>query len=767
MNRSGSAFGVAALAAGAVAALGGACGSGSGQATGASEGPIAAVAQAAASCVTLQRGVFGNVADASIQQQAPSLNHGGLPTLVAGTASTGTHQQALIAFDLSPIPAGAPLVSASVTLTEDALPGPAWYPNPPGLVAVHRITAPWEEGTVTWTSFAEAYDATLASSFVSTATTASVTFDVTALVASWLAGATPNYGILLDEAGSQVTYLPSSESETQAARPSLTVCYGCPAGFGDCDGNPANGCETPLDTLQDCGGCGVACGGPCSSATCATGTCVTTPEPDGTACDDGNACTQMDVCTGGACVGSNPFTLTALESRGADRTCGLAPGGAAYCWGYGDGLGDGQAGGYSDTPALVSGGIAFASITTGDNFQSLGHTCALTAAGAAYCWGSNDFGQLGDGTLEDSTAPVPVAGGFHFASISAGGRHTCALTTSGAAYCWGNDSDGQLGVGAVTPDTEQYTTPVPVTGGLLFTSISAGGFYYGFTCAVAIGGTAYCWGDESWGELGNGVLDSEPSPVVVATPVTFASVSAGGYGACGVSLSGDGYCWGEDTFGELGTGAPASETCFLGDACSTTPVPVAGGLAFQSIVEGTNYACGIASSGATYCWGAGGNGQIGNGDGVNEPAPALVSGGLSFASVTAGRCASCGITTAGAVECWGCGNGGEIGDGKLSAAYVPTPVTAGPNIACTGDACHTPGTCDPATGACSIVADANGTACNDGDPCTSADACQGGVCTGGSAACGSLCGLCTPGEACVDSLGCVSGSCPYPSFVCQ
>src|SRR5262249_51929877 len=128
----------------------------------------------------------------------------------------------------------------------------------------------------------------------------------------------------------------------------------------------------------------------------------------------------------------------------------------------------------SDTPVAVAGGLTFATLSAGDSYN-----CGVTTAGAAYCWGDNTYGQLGNGSYASSRTPVAVTGGLKLASVGAGTFHTCGVTTAGAAYCWGDNTVGQLGNGGDGFDdgwgTISTSTPVAVAGGLIFTNVSAGG----------------------------------------------------------------------------------------------------------------------------------------------------------------------------------------------------------------------------------------------------------------------------------------------------
>lgn len=283
--------------------------------------------------------------------------------------------------------------------------------------------------------------------------------------------------------------------------------------------------------------------------------------------------------------------------------------------------------------------VRMSAVSAGDN----GGTCALTASGQAFCQGGNQNGQLGIGVAGMSSGElVEVAGDLLFTTISAGHSHNCAITFTGAAYCWGWNSYNQVGV----PPSYAETMPVPVSGGLTFRSISTG---LAHSCGLVVNGDAYCWGGgwPGWnnGVLGNGSTTGSSTPVAVVGGLTFAEISAGGGHTCGLTSSGAAYCWGWNLYGQLGDSAYAN---------SASPVAVAGGLSFNHISAGDRHTCAVTAEGAAYCWG-----DQGAGWGVGAPtasfSPELVPlpAGLTLAQIDAGDPQTCGLTADGAAYCWG------------------------------------------------------------------------------------------------------------------
>src|ERR1051325_4445373 len=347
----------------------------------------------------------------------------------------------------------------------------------------------------------------------------------------------------------------------------------------------------------------------------------------------------------------------AAVSAGGSHTCAITPRGAAYCWGSNSSgqLGDGTRIAEA-IPVLVSGGIRFATISLGEN-----HTCGVATSGAAYCWGANFWGQLGDGTGFPQTSPARVAGGLDFTVGGAGATHTGGVTTSGAGYCWGDNFAGQLGDGRTGGAS---LTPVAVVGGLTFMRVSAGA---GYRCGLTTGGVASCWGSNSDGRLGDGTTLSRPVPGLVAGVTGIAAVSAGARHACAVITGGTAYCWGANNTGQLGDGTTTSRAI---------PVPVWGGLTFNVLDGGGAHSCGVIPRSAPYCWGDNTYGQLGDGTGAGRAPPAPVADGLAFVAASAGLAHACGLTAGGTAYCWGANYAGQRGDGTTTLS--PTPVRVAP-----------------------------------------------------------------------------------------
>lgn len=299
--------------------------------------------------------------------------------------------------------------------------------------------------------------------------------------------------------------------------------------------------------------------------------------------------------------------------------------------------------------------VAFNTLDSGGN-----HTCALTSGGQAWCWGRNAVGQLGDSTASTRTAPVQVLqqSGVTFSKVSAGQEHNCAITSAGAAWCWGYNADYRLG----DSTTNLGLAPVQVKGmsGISFSSISAGAQH---TCALDGSGQAYCWGYNLYGQLGNNATASRRSPVAVQMPsgVSFSAIAAAEKHTCALDTTGQAWCWGYGAEGAMGGGFS------FGDSI---PVQVThpSGVTFSSIHTEYRHTCAVTSAGQAYCWGKNGSGQLGNNNTTTQYTPVAVQqpSGVTFASVQANYDNTCAVTSGGQAYCWGLNNNrGQVGDGTI------------------------------------------------------------------------------------------------------
>ncbi len=322
-------------------------------------------------------------------------------------------------------------------------------------------------------------------------------------------------------------------------------------------------------------------------------------------------------------------------------------------------------GGKTGSATVTADLVSFGSVSAGWY-----DSCALTTTGAAYCWGWGGNGQLGTGfravgraPLASSQAPRAVVGGYTFAMIAAGYGRSCGVTTSGDAYCWGDNSTGQLGDGSTTSSL----IPVLVSGGQRYARVTLGGYH---TCGLTIDHAVYCWGGNGVGQLGDGTTTSSPSPVLASGNLSFQSVRAGSHHTCGVTTANAAYCWGWDDYGQVGNGTYTYTV--------PSPVAVSSDTSFGVVAPGYNHSCAMSLAGAAFCWGSGD--MIGDGTGNSQAAPVPVAAGAfatTGAALSAGQENTCALTPAGAAQCWGRNYVGQLGDGSLTARLTPVAVSGG------------------------------------------------------------------------------------------
>lgn len=349
-------------------------------------------------------------------------------------------------------------------------------------------------------------------------------------------------------------------------------------------------------------------------------------------------------------------TLTSI-TVGGRSTCGVTTLGRIYCWGGNAGgqLGDGTRD-QRLTPVLVSTDATFTTVSAGH-----GHTCGLTTLAQPYCWGTNFSGQIGDGlTALVHTTPVPTKGGHRFESLHGGFVHTCGRDKTGALFCWGGNNFGQLGVPGVG-----HSIPTEVASPLGFVSFDTG---HDHTCSTTTDGRSYCWGHNGKGQLGDGTVTDRDTPTAIRNNIGFERLYPGNLSTCGLTSTLQAYCWGRNNDGELGDSSIVSSTDpvavvgdLLFDSLSVQDRYACG-------LAGGNAYCWGANDFGNLGIGRDGN-QVPN---VTFPTP--VSGGHTFVSLSAGGGHACGLTKNGQVYCWGHNDEGQLGTGQQRDSSLPVPV---------------------------------------------------------------------------------------------
>jgi prepilin-type N-terminal cleavage/methylation domain-containing protein len=384
-------------------------------------------------------------------------------------------------------------------------------------------------------------------------------------------------------------------------------------------------------------------------------------------------------------------TFVSIDLR-FGRACGITSIGKAYCWGYN---GNGVIGNNSTSNALSPSAVDMTGVLSGKTVESIhigrSHTCAVASDNQAYCWGRNNYRQLGNNTTSaNSLVPSAVykdgvLSGKTIKNMYLNDDHTCVVASDDLAYCWGYNNNGQLGNNSTT--NSQVPVAVDMSGVLAGKTIKSMSLGYEYTCAIASDDRIYCWGDNYYRQLGNGNTTDSSVPVAVdwtgvLSGKTVKSYSNIGDPGCAIASDDRVYCWGDNSDGQLGNGNTTD---------SSVPVAVdwtgvlSGKTArtFKNGPAGT--ACIIASDDRLYCWGNNEYGMLGNNTLNVSPYQSEVPVAVTWTGVLSGKAAKdftvggenvCLVTTDNHFYCWGYED--QLGNGSSSDSGVPVEVNAFP-----------------------------------------------------------------------------------------
>jgi len=361
---------------------------------------------------------------------------------------------------------------------------------------------------------------------------------------------------------------------------------------------------------------------------------------------------------------SSAWAVTPTIDSGQGHSCLLTVYSDVQCWGsnqygqLGDGSTMGSATNFSHTPVFVSGLTGVSKISTGAN-----HTCAIVS-GAVWCWGLNNYGQLGDGTTTNRNTPVQVSGITNATDVAAGSSHTCVIVGSGSLKCWGRNYRYQFGNG----NTTDSTTPVSAGNSLTtFASITTGP-KGDDVCARMTDSTAKCWGVNWYGQIGDNTTTDRTTPTTVlsaagVTQTNVTSIVAGNFHVCAIISSSTMKCWGYNSNGQVGNGNLTNQKL---------PVTISGLSGVSQVDLGSGHSCAYTAS-TTYCWGLNSKGEVGDGTTTYRSSPVSISGLSGISGLGLGDEHTCALISGSSAKCWGWTNGGRAGTGSGTSTNQTAP----------------------------------------------------------------------------------------------
>ena len=341
---------------------------------------------------------------------------------------------------------------------------------------------------------------------------------------------------------------------------------------------------------------------------------------------------------------------------GVEHTCAYRVPGGLHCWGSpgSDRLGNPANQGGGARMPVISGTSALVL-----PFPGATHTCAMSSTSTAFCWGSGERGELGDGQQRASAVPVGAAGGLRFYGMASGHAATCGRAQPDETlYCWGKNDSGTIGVGSTAATVN---VPTMVSGALKATRVEMGRDHI---CAIQAQKTLYCWGRNDSGQLGTGDTQLRTTPSTILLSGTVHDVAAGHEHTCALDSQYALWCWGRNDKGQLGDGSRVTRA---------VPARVQSPYAFGQVSAGEAHTCAITTSNETYCWGENAEGQLGNGSNTASAVPVKLSG-PPLRWIMTGANHSCGLMMTFDLVCWGSNKVGQLGQTSMAWSNVPVPV---------------------------------------------------------------------------------------------
>lgn len=375
---------------------------------------------------------------------------------------------------------------------------------------------------------------------------------------------------------------------------------------------------------------------------------------------------------------------------GTYHSCGIKPDNSLWCWGKNNNgqVGNGTSGSNVLYPTQISGAWSIVGAMD-DGGASPGQSCGIKTNGTLYCWGSNENLQGGYTTTGSSNVPRAISAGGTWKSLAVGAYAVCAIkATDSSVWCWGKDDQGERGDGA--GDSGSSATGARESTASTWKQIVGGGEYTASQtfCGIKSDDTAWCWGDNQYGQVGDNTTVDKfvPTAVNVTGVTTWKMLAAGDGNACGIKTDGTAWCWGDNSFGGVGNGSvgPSGTKVKVPTAVSTTGVTT-----WKSISVGSSAACGVKTDNTGWCWGYGQEGNIGDNGTTDRGNPTEFLPGAKWKFIQAASWPTCGIMLNGTLWCWGENQNGGQGLGHTTQTNFPQYVVGSSATACsspTGDA---------------------------------------------------------------------------------